>query len=289
MAAVPEITIYSSKASQWASVAHLTLAEKGYQPKEYRVEEIDLLGGENFNPDFLRIQPNGTIPALTSSDLEEPLIESADILRYLDKLRPGSRSLFPANPAQRQKVDALIEHIHQPHMSTNLILLGARNKEEMDGKRTGPFKQFVNNRQEKLERYAAAHSELNQFYAPKTKENAKLYELYNRAEVGPEHEQFFRDTHEGYRALARGLENLDSLLVLPYAAGESVTAADFHIVPWLAHALWGAGGTSIDDFQPLEKSIQKSDPDFRFGEKTKAWWKNISATPAFQHVFPQLH
>jgi len=287
MAVLPEITVYSSKASQWANVAHLTLAEKGYQPQEYKVEEVDLVGGENFNPDFLKVQPNGTIPALTSSDLAKPLIESADILAYLDKTRPGSKSLFPTDAAQRQRMDALIDLVHQPQMSTNLILLAARDKEEMDKKKAGIWKQFVDNRQEKLERYGAAHPE-NPFYAPKTKENGQLYELY-KADVGPAHDQFFRDNDEGYKGLARGLQKLDSLLVLPYSAGESVTAADFHIVPWMAHALWGAGGTFIEEFQPLENLIKKSDPDFKFGEKTKTWWKNISATPAFQQVFPQLH
>ena len=245
------------------------------------------VGGENFNPEFLKVQRNGTIPALTSSGLDEPLIQSADILAYLDKTRPGSRSLFPSDPAQRQKMDALIDHVHQESLSTNLILLGARDKEEMEKKQASPFKSFVDSRQEKLEKYGAAHPE-NPFYAPKTKENGQLYELYKK-DVGPAHEQFFRDNHEGYKEFARGLNKLDSLLVLPYAAGESVTAADYHIVPWLAHALWGAGGSAIHDFEPLEKLIQKSEPNFKFGEKTKKWWKNISETPAFQAVFPQLH
>ncbi|KAK2758009.1 hypothetical protein FQN54_004415 [Arachnomyces sp. PD_36] len=288
MALPPKITVYSSKASQWASVVHLTLAEKGYQPDEYRVEEIDLLGGENFNPEFLKIQQNGTIPALTSSELETPLIESADCLVYLDKLRPGSRSLLPTDVAQRQIVDTIIDQVHQPRMSTNLILLGARDKEEMDKKKASPFKDFVNARQEKLERYGAAHPELNAFYAPRTKENGQLREIYN-TEVGDGHAKFFQDNHEAYRELSRGLEKLDSMFVLPYSVGGSITAADFHAVPWMAHALWGAGATSIDDFQPLEDLIKKSDPDFKFGEKTKSWWRNISATSAFQQVFPQLH
>ncbi|KAK4244268.1 hypothetical protein C7999DRAFT_35384 [Corynascus novoguineensis] len=287
MAGFPKITVYSSKASQWASVAHLTLAEKGYKPEEYDVEEIDLVGGENFNPEFLKIQPNGTIPALTSSELDKPLIESVDILAYLDKLRPDSRSLFPEDAAQRKKVDSLIAVVHQDQMSTNLILLGARDKTELDERKRGIWRQFVNNRQEKLEKYGAADPE-NPFYAPKTKENGQLHEVYN-TEVGPAHERFFQDNHKGYKALSQGLQKLNSLLVLPYAAGEAVTAADFHIVPWLAHALWGAGGNFIDDFEPLEKLINKSDPEFKFGEVTKRWWRNISATPAFQQVFPELH
>lgn len=172
-------------------------------------------------------------------------------------------------------------------MSTNLILLGARDKKELDQKKGAIWGQFVKNRQEKLEKYGAAHPE-NPFYAPKTEENGQLHRVYT-AEVGPAHEQFFEDNQKAYKAFAQGLQKLDSLLVLPYTAGEAVTASDLHVVPWLAHALWGAGGTSIDDFAPLERLINKSDPGFKFGEKTKTWWKNISATPAFQQVFAELH
>lgn len=246
------------------------------------------MDGENFAPEYVEINPNGTIPSLTSASLLEPLIESADIVKYLDSNHPKGSSLFPADPKQRSKVEELIAHVHQPRLSTNLILLQARDSQELDIKKAGFPKVFIANRQEKLAKYGATHPEIP-LYLSRTAENGKLNHLYNTREVGQAHEKFFADSHQGYKDFADGLNELDSMIVLPYAAGDMVTAADMHIVPWLAHALWGAGGKSIDEFEPLKELIRKSVPDFEFGEKTKTWWRNISATNSFKKNYPNLH
>lgn len=281
------ITLYSSKASQWASVPLLALAEKGYMSDDYVVEEIDLVAGDNFNPDYIKINPNATVPTLTASSLSQPLIESADILVYLDQSHSERPSLFPKDPTDRARVDQLIQHVHQSKLTTDLILLRARDEQEFNGKKASIWKQFIANRQEKLEKYGAAHPEIP-LYSAQTKTNRALYDLYT-TDVSLAHEYFFRATDESYKEFAAGLQELDSLLVLPYAAGKGVTAADFHVVPWLAHALWGAGGHAVTEFEPLEKLVQKSVPAFTFGVKTKTWWKNVSSTDSFREVFPVLH
>ncbi|KFY64907.1 hypothetical protein V496_02937 [Pseudogymnoascus sp. VKM F-4515 (FW-2607)] len=284
----PQFTLYTSTASQWAYVAHLTLDEKGYEPRDYTIEQVDLVHGENFAPEYVKINPNGTIPSLTSTSLPEALIESADILKYLDSNHPMGSTLFPANSEQLSKVEELIAHVHQPRLSTNLILLQARDEQELDAKTAGPWKGFIDDRQEKLVKYGALHPEIP-LYVSRTQGNGRMYDIYNAHEIGPEHQQFFDESLQGYRDFAAGLDDLDRKLVLPYAAGDRVTAADMHIVPWLAHALWGAGGKGIDEFEPLESLIKRSVPDFEFGEKTKTWWRNISETSAFKKNYPSLH
>ncbi|KAJ5550938.1 hypothetical protein N7461_005636 [Penicillium sp. DV-2018c] len=285
--ASPQLTLFTSPASQWAYVAHLTLDEKGYHPSEYAVKEIGLVQGENFAPEYVKINPNGTIPSMTSTSLPKPLVDSADIVKFLDSNPSKGPSLFPDDPKQRAKVDELIAHVHQSQLSTNLILLQARDEQEMNAKKSAMWKDFVVARQEKLTKYGAAHPEIP-LYASRTPENGQLYRLYN-TEIGPDHQQFFEASRQGYRDFAAGLNKLDSMLVLPYAAGEKVTAADIHVVPWFAHALWGAGGEKIQDLRPLEELIQKSVPDFKIGERIKSWWTNISATESFKKNYPHLH
>ena len=147
-----QFTLYTSDASQWAYVAHLTIDEKGYEPSEYIVKQIGLgkqphkitdlipnaglvVDGENFAPEYVQINPNGTIPSLTSSSLPEPLVDSKDILRYLDSNHPKGPSLFPADPKQRHKIEELIAHVRQPKLSTNLIPLQARDTQELGAKK----------------------------------------------------------------------------------------------------------------------------------------------------------
>lgn len=286
--APPKFTLYSDVASQWAYVPHLALDEKGYKPDEYEVKQVGLLDAENFNPEYIKINPNGTIPSLTSASLSKPLTESADIVKYLDSNRPNGRPLFPIDAKLLSKVEELITHVHQERLSTNLILLQARDAEEFHAKTSSPMKSFVDKRQEKLVKYGLAHPELS-LYAMRTPDNGHLYRLYNSEEISPEHEQFFEASRQGYRDYAVGLDKLNSMLVLPYAVGDEVTAADVHIIPWLAHAMWAAGAKSIDDFEALRKLVARSVPGFEFGENIKIWWRNVAARESFKNNYPSLH
>lgn len=216
------------------------------------------------------------------------MIESTDILAYLDSDRPGGTSLLPTDLKKRRKIDEIIQHVHQPKLSTNLILMQARDEQELNGKKASLWKDFIANRQRRLVEYGTARPDIP-LYSTRTRENGGLFRLYNSSEIGPDHEEFFRDSQQGYKDFAAGLDKLNDLFVLPYAAGDTVTAADLHVVPWLAHALWDAGGKWVNDFGPLEMLIQKSVPEFHFGEKTKTWWENITATEAFKKLYPTLH
>lgn len=181
----------------------------------------------------------------------------------------------------------IIDLVHSDKVGTNLILLQARDTAELEGKKGSSWKEFLSNRQEALERY---HAELpdHPFYGPKVHENGSVHKLYV-TEVGPEHHQFFNTTHQMYRDFAAGMRELDTLIVGPFAVGSQVTLADLHIIPWLSHAMWGAGGTDIYDFGHLERLIQHSVPDFAIGDRIKELWMNFSQRDSFKEVFPNLH
>ncbi len=72
---------------------------------EYQVCPVDILQGEQFNPDFIAISPNNRIPAIV--DTEGPggepyaVFESGAILMYLAE---KSGKLWPADLAQRYDV-----------------------------------------------------------------------------------------------------------------------------------------------------------------------------------------
>jgi glutathione S-transferase len=296
--------LYSFIGSQWAGVAHLALAEKGFDKSEYSIKEVDLgkhfaetcscvgtealsVLAENFEAEYLAINPNGTIPSLTGPSLSHPLIESSEILEYLDSARTSDPQLVPQDPTTKERIQQLINLVHSPELSTNLILLHARNKAEMQAKQSSPWKSFVINRQAKLEKYKTELPS-HPFYAPKAEENAPLYQLYTTS-ISPAHEEFFALTEKMYIEFAAGVKKLDSLLVLPYAVGEGISAADLHIVPWLAHALWGAGATGVKDFETLERLIGVSVPGFQIGENIKAWWENFGGRDSFREVYGVLH
>jgi len=66
----------------------------------YETRLVDIGKGEQFHPDFTRINPNGKIPAIVDSDAPEPVIvfESAAILIYLAE---KFGTLMPQSPPDR--------------------------------------------------------------------------------------------------------------------------------------------------------------------------------------------
>ncbi|KAL7793783.1 hypothetical protein V8C37DRAFT_409372 [Trichoderma ceciliae] len=218
----------------WAQVAHLALAEKGFSEDEHDLKNVDLIAGANFDAEYLKVNPNGTIPSISSASLDKPIIESTDIIRYIDG-RGGNSTLVPSDPAVKSKAQAIKDLVHSANARTGIIYFAS------------VFNDFLVNRQKRLGKEHAANPD-HPFYGPKI---------------------FYKHSDDTYKTLAREVNKLDSLLVLPYAAGDAPTEADFHVAACVSHAMRAAGSDSsqIQNFDVLEKCIQKSDPAFTIGKK----------------------
>ena len=68
---------------------------------------IDLDAGEQFEPDFLRINPQGAVPALFDGD-GPPLTQSLAILDYLEETQPA-HPLLPGDPRERARARSLAQ------------------------------------------------------------------------------------------------------------------------------------------------------------------------------------
>jgi glutathione S-transferase len=75
-----------------STVSHLTLEEAGAQ---YELRRIDLANGEQRTEAYLKINPNGRVPALILDD-GRVLIENIGILTYVARLYPAAQ-LIPAD------------------------------------------------------------------------------------------------------------------------------------------------------------------------------------------------
>jgi glutathione S-transferase len=70
---------------------------------EVEVKNVNLAAGEQFKPEFLKINPLHKIPVLVDGDFI--LTEGRAILSYLvNKFKPGS-ALYPSEPQKRARVD----------------------------------------------------------------------------------------------------------------------------------------------------------------------------------------
>jgi glutathione S-transferase/GST-like protein len=92
----------------------LALAEKGV---EFESHYIDLLKFDQHQPDYLKINPDGTIPAMVHGD--RVLTESTPMMEYVDDAFDGP-PLKPTNPKERWRMrwwmrffDALLRALAQ--------------------------------------------------------------------------------------------------------------------------------------------------------------------------------
>jgi len=95
----------------WRSSAsrrvRLCLEEKGLS---YEGHTVDMAAMEHHSPEYLKINPNGVVPALIHDG--KPLYESGTICEYLDEAHPDP-PLRPADPYERAVMRNWIRHVDE--------------------------------------------------------------------------------------------------------------------------------------------------------------------------------
>jgi GST-like protein len=89
------VTLYHWEPNANSGKPMLALAEKGVA---FNSHYLDLLNFDQHKPDYLKINPAGTIPAMTHGD--RVLTESTAIMEYVDEAFDGPR-LMPADPVEQ--------------------------------------------------------------------------------------------------------------------------------------------------------------------------------------------
>lgn len=104
-------TLYQFGNSVCAQKVRITLLEKG---QAWKVEEVDLLRSEQYQPAYLKINPKGLVPSLVHDGVA--IIESTLICEYLEEIIPNPR-LTPADPRERARMrlwsKAVDEGLHE--------------------------------------------------------------------------------------------------------------------------------------------------------------------------------
>lgn len=92
------LTLYHWEPNANSGKPMLTLAEKGV---EYHSHYLDLLRFDQHQPDYLKVNPDGTIPALVHD--ERVLTESTPMMEYIDEQFDGP-PLRPKDPLERWRM-----------------------------------------------------------------------------------------------------------------------------------------------------------------------------------------
>ncbi|KAL0061343.1 hypothetical protein AAF712_011860 [Marasmius tenuissimus] len=97
------------------SLAELAVAELT-QPGEIELKVVDLIKGENFDPEFIKLNPNATLPTLEADG--QIYTSTFEVVQYLIK-----RSGKDVKPGHRE----LLDKIHEGRLNPNFALLLSKN------------------------------------------------------------------------------------------------------------------------------------------------------------------
>ncbi len=110
------LVLHDGTTSVCAIKVRCVLAEKGLA---FESRTLDLRRGDQFAPDYLKLNLNAVVPTLVDGD--EVIIESSVIMQYLDDIAPEP-SLLPEAPADRARMRLWLKRIDDPvHPSTGVL------------------------------------------------------------------------------------------------------------------------------------------------------------------------
>lgn len=101
-------TLYNAPQSTCSQRVRFVLNAKGLPFAE---ERLDLFSGDQLQPAYLKINPNGVVPTLV--DNGTPIVDSAVIIEYLDEVFPTPCRFTPAEPLKRAEMRALMRFIDE--------------------------------------------------------------------------------------------------------------------------------------------------------------------------------
>ncbi|KAI0374241.1 hypothetical protein BV20DRAFT_961349 [Pilatotrama ljubarskyi] len=270
---------YTFGLSVWSAAPELAIAELGYPDDAIETKIVNLVEGENFTPDFLKINPHATLPTLVADG--EAYTSTKDVVHYLIEHAP-KKGVAPGT--------AFIETIHEERLDPNAPLLLARTEEELTASASGfPFT-FVNNRQNSLDKNSALPeaAALKAIYDEKKAGNGAILAIYKGEASDDAKQAFLKQSVQHWDTIASFILN-ELPAVLPesgFLGGGSPGEDDFHLGAWLARIVHLAGGTADKDgYKSLEKETKKPIP-----QKVAAYWAAWIERPSFRKVYVEgLH
>ncbi len=77
----------------------------------FEERKLDLLAGDQFKPDYLKLNPNGVVPTLDHDG--QIVIDSTVIIEYLDEVVPDGPTFTPKDPVARAAMRSLMRFIDE--------------------------------------------------------------------------------------------------------------------------------------------------------------------------------
>ncbi|KAJ7786013.1 hypothetical protein B0H16DRAFT_14451 [Mycena metata] len=265
-------TLYVFAGSVWAAAAELATAEL-YPEGAIESKSVNLVEGENFAPEFLKLNPNGTLPTLEADG--KVYTSTADVVAYLAKESPSN-----VKPATE-----ITTTIHEQKYDPNFAMLLSRNDAELSAKGSGMAGHFTTRRQVGLEKYAASAegAQFKAFYDAKLAQNGGLLAIIQGKAPEEAKTGLFTSSAVHFENIKSGLfELLPSFLPdSGFIGGDVPGEDDYHVGAWLTRIAATTGVKTADEaLKGIEKTYGAPPP-----AKLVAYWGAWTARPSWKKVY----
>jgi len=253
--------------------ALLTLEEKGYGPDEVVLKSVDTATGNNFSPEFLRLNMAATLPTLIvplqktlAPDIEsryKAITDTKTILEFLDKSRSAQSqthttssapapSLTPATIALSSIQSTLIDLVHSEkanpqsllHYNPQSLVVPPTALKKSLTDRVATLKGFLSDAETgKL----AVSDKVKTLWKSKLDGDEQLLKVFDTPTEELKREYLAKAEQVWDVQLKEVLTDLNKEIVGPYALGDQISLADIHLAVWLARIAKLTGGLPTDD------------------------------------------
>ncbi|KAF5368603.1 hypothetical protein D9758_002397 [Tetrapyrgos nigripes] len=265
--------LYTFPGSVWAAVPELLIADL-YPEGSIETKVINLVNGENFEPSFIKLNPNATLPTLEADG--KAYTSTADVTSYLIKNAPVSVKAGTE----------FIRIIHEDSLDPNFAFFLATDEVTLQAKATSLPGLFLSGRQTALERHVSTPEGAphKQFYEEKIKSNGSLLAIY-QGKVSEAGKQAFFQGSQGHLERIEAFIQKDLPGYLPESAqflgGERPGQDDFHLAAWLTRIFAALGATGPENgLKAMEKAFGKPVPD-----KVAKYWDAWNQRPSWKKVY----
>ncbi|KAI0066191.1 hypothetical protein BV25DRAFT_1821099 [Artomyces pyxidatus] len=264
--------LYTFALSIWSAAAELAVAELDLDGK-VEFKQTSLLEGQNFDPSFVKINKNATLPTLVANG--KAYTNTTDVVDFLASY--SSKKVAPKT--------GVTKAVHEDSIDPNFAFVAARNDAELATVGSGFANIFTVTRLGGLKKYAATPeaAPYKSFYDAKIASVSELAALYAGQAPPAAKQGFFNASTSLWDAIrVFYLETLPaSITAGPFIAGAEPGVDDFHVAAWLAHiALVVGGEKDSEGLAALEKRFGPVPP------KVAAYWKAWSARDSWKKVYP---
>jgi len=262
--------LYTNPQSVWSAASELAVAELDVDV-DFKVVNLD--EGANFDPEFLKLNPNGTLPTLTHGG--NSFTSTAAVIDYLVTI--SSKKVAPAT--------SITTEVHEDKVDPNFAFVASRNDGELAKLAGGPVHMFTSARLAGLRKFAETpqaepHKELHDKQIAKI---SGLDALFSGNAADDAKQGFYAGSTALWASIkVFAVETLPAGITQgPFISGETPGVDDYHVGAWVARIAFLLGARKSDEgISALEKTFGP------IPENVKVYWSAWIARDSWVKAYP---